>query len=248
MKRILTIALLAIALVAQAQHRETRKIAAPTAISVATSIETRYVLSNRNEVVVEVEYPDHLKKLETVVEDGELKIRYKPLSNIRTKKSNKVTVYSSGELTDIEVSSSGSLRIEDAFRVSALDIEVSSSGKLFAQDIVAEKTNVEVSSSGRFDGRIKTGRLDLDCSSSGQINLLGSAETAELEITSSGAANLGQMPIASASIEVGSSGSATVNVSGKLTGSVSSSGKIVHIGTPKTISVDRSSGGQVVKK
>ncbi len=67
MKRILTIAFISFLYVAQAQERETRKITAPDGISSATSLRVDYIHSNRNEVVVEADNPEHLSLIETTV-------------------------------------------------------------------------------------------------------------------------------------------------------------------------------------
>lgn len=248
MKRILTIAFIVTAITLQAQHKETRKIAAPRAISVATSIETRYVYSSRNEVVVEVENPDHLTKLLTVVENGTLKIQYKPNSNIRTRTNSKVTVYSTGQLAGINVSSSGMLHLEDAMKLSQVNITVSSSGKLFAQEIAAREASVSVSSSGRVEGRITASQLNITGSSSGKLKLGGSAETASIHLSSSCTADLDRMTIKSASVQANSSATLVANVTDNLAGSVSSSGKIAHVGKPKHIQVSKSSGGQVIQR
>lgn len=248
MKRLVTIAFLAVSIIAQAQHKETRKISNSRGIDVSSSIQATYIHSNRNEVVVEVENMEHLKKLETVVENGILFIRYKSRSNIRTSTPNRVTIYTSAPLQAVKVTSSASLRLESAVKASSFDVDVNSSGKLLASQITAEDVHVDVSSSGRFDGRLSCSSLDIEASSSGKIVLAGTADQADIDMSSSANANLADLKIKRATIEASSSAQTTVQVAGRLKADVSSSGKVYYIGKPESVEVEKSSGGQVVQK
>ncbi|WP_437917969.1 head GIN domain-containing protein [Sphingobacterium sp. LRF_L2] len=248
MKKILTLAFVTLVTLSQAQHKEVRKIGKLEGVAVSSSIEAKYIVSDRNEVVVEVEDPDHLKKIETVIEYGKLHIRYKSFSTIRTKKPNRVTVYSNGKLSDVEVSSSASLRIEDPIKTSEIDIDVNSSGKLFASNITAEKVDLEITSSGRFDARINANFLEVEASSSGKLNLLGQANRAIVDISSSANVNMTDMRIKTANVDASSSAKVTINVSEELNADVSSSGKVYYVVKPKKLKIDKSSGGQVEQK
>lgn len=248
MKRLLTIALIAVSALAYGQHSETRKISSPKGITVSSSIEAKYIVSNRNEVVVETGNKDHLDKLETVVENGILHIRYKSNTHIRTQKTSRVTVYSSGKLQYVKVSSSASLLVEGEQKVPQIEVSVNSSGKLLASSIVAEKAKIDISSSGRFDAKLTTTDLDIEASSSSRLILAGSANNATLDISSSANLDLSALKIKNITVDASSSSQATVQVSGNLNADVSSSGKVYYIGKPQNLNVEKSSSGQVVQK
>lgn len=229
-----------------AQHTETRKIASIKGISVSSAIEATYVKSSRNEVVVEVEDPAHLKKLETVVENGTLVIKYKSNSSVRTRGTNRVTVYtSSSSLEKLKVTSSASLRVDPSIKTPKILIEISSSGKLYAAKLTTDQATIDASSSGQLNANITATSLTIDASSSAKINLLGSANSATIAISSSAQADLSAIEVKQAVVEVSSSAKATVNVKDKLVADASSSGKIIYIGTPRSLTTDKSSGGTV---
>ncbi len=248
MKRLLTLALIAASTLTYGQHSQTRKIASPNGIAVSRSIQAKYIVSNRNEVVVEVENQDHLDKLETVVKGGTLHIRYKSNVNIRTQKPNRVTVYSTAKLQQINVSSSASLHIESEIKVPQILVTVNSSGKLLASTIIAEHATIDLSSSGRFDAHITTSKLTIDGSSSAKLVLAGSANEADLDISSSANIDLAALKLKRATVDASSSSKATVQVSENLTADVSSSAKVYYIGKPQNLTVNKSSSGQVLQK
>lgn len=245
MNKLLAIAFMLSSICVQAQHKETRKIGALKGIAVSSSIEATYIHSDRNEVVVEVEDAEHLKKLETVVENGVLVIGYRSNSNIRTRRSNRVAVYTSSTLQKVKVTSSASLRVEAPLKTSKILMEVNSSGKLYAADITAEYATIDASSSGRLDAKIAVDALTIDASSSAKINLLGSAGSATVDISSSAQVNAEGLKVKNAVVDASSSAQATLQVTDKLVADASSSGKINYIGKPANLQTDKSSGGQV---
>ncbi|MFD2970279.1 head GIN domain-containing protein [Sphingobacterium bambusae] len=249
MKKLVALVFILSSVIAQAQHKETRKVGSFKGVAVSSSIEATYVHSNRNEVVLDAEDADHLKKLETVVEGGVLVIGYRSNSNIRTRRANRVTIYStSSSLQRIKVTSSASLRVEAPLKASKISIDVNSSGKLFVADLVTEVAELDASSSGRFDAKITADALTVEASSSAKLNLMGSAKSATIDISSSAQVNMAEFKIKNAVVDASSSAQATVQVSDKLVADASSSGKITYIGKPASVQTDKSSGGQVTAR
>ncbi|QBQ40852.1 DUF2807 domain-containing protein [Sphingobacterium psychroaquaticum] len=249
MRKLLTIAFVScLTLGLQAQHKQTRKISTPSGVSVATSLQTEYIRSNRNEVIVEAEDAKHLEQIETVVKDNVLYIRYKRNTTNVGRKNNRITVYASTDLKSIEVSSSGSLTINDPIQTNSLDIDVSSSGKLQAGRIQAAKASIDIGSSGRFTGAIRAQHLEIDASSSGKLTLTGEADQVSVDMSSSANLDLSGLKAKSVQVDGSSSAYLSIQATESIRGDVSSSAKIEHIGTPKTISVSKSSSGRVTQK
>ncbi|KGE16171.1 GIN domain-containing protein [Sphingobacterium deserti] len=246
MNKLLTIVFILSGMLVQAQHKESRRIANIKGIAVSSGIEATYVQSNRNEIIVEVEDPTHLKKLETVVENGTLIIRYKSNSNVRTRGTNRVTVYtSSSSLQRLKVTSSASLRVEPSIKTAAILVEISSSGKLYVANLATDKATIDASSSGQLNANMAATSLTINLSSSAQLHLLGSAKSATIAVSSSAQADLSEFEIKQAVVEVSSSAKAIVKVEEKLIADASSSGKIVYIGSPRSLTTDKSSSGTI---
>lgn len=120
-------------------------------------------------------------------------------------------------------------------------LETSSSGSIKiigSKPLKGEKFNLRTSSSGSINVALEAKEMYARSSSSGNITVKGSADKAVIELSSSGGFSGFDCRLQDASVQLSSSGSAKVNVSGKLTGSASSSGNIIYDGNPSTINID----------
>jgi hypothetical protein len=139
--------------------------------------------------------------------------------------------------------------IRYALTVVKLDsITVTSSGDVEGDDLQSKSFSVKISSSGNVTiASLDATSLDVTISSSGNLEIRGGqVERQAIHISSSGEYLAQDLPSADAEVILSSSGSATVRVSDRLTGRLSSSGDVRYIGNP-TVDVSTTSSGRVVQ-
>ena len=174
-----------------------------------------------------IEAQDNLMEyIETEVRGGTLLIRTKPGYDLQS--TRPIQYYLTVEnLDNIEVSSSGDIEAGN-LESDSLSIRISSSGDVSIDRLDGSSLDIKISSSGKLEisgGQIREQRVDI--SSSGDYQARGLAST-------------------TANIDLTSSGSATVRVSDRLNGRLSSSGNIYYIGDPE-VDVRMTSSGKTVQ-
>ncbi len=113
---------------------------------------------------------------------------------------------------------------------------------------VKDLTLLSLSGSGSIKAQsIKLGALRTDISGSGRVNLGGSADQQDIEVSGSGRYDAAGLPSQTVSAEVSGSGDVVVTVSGVLKVDISGSGSVTYSGDPKVES-SVSGSGKVIKK
>lgn len=136
--------------------------------------------------------------------------------------------------------------IEYHLTVRKLDtIGISSSGDIQADDLKSPSFSVTISSSGDLSiASLECDSLRVQISSSGNLDILGGqARQQTVTISSSGEYRAGDLKSAEAEVTLSSSGTATIRVSDRLRGRLSSSGDIYYIGNPD-VDVSTTSSGR----
>ncbi len=126
-------------------------------------------------------------------------------------------------------------------------LETTSSGSvsIAGSDVLkGDAFELRTNSSGSITVRLETKDLRATSTSSGNINVMGSADKADIDLSSSGSFEGFDCKMQSAHVTLSSSGSAQVNVAASLTGNISSSGNIVYEGDPANVNVSDSSSGK----
>jgi hypothetical protein len=201
--------------------RETRQIGhfSGLALSLPGQVEVR----SGGAEGISIEADDNLLPLiETVVEDGTLKIRTKRKVNLRTR--NLKIVVQARELDRLSLGGSGSI---DADRVSGkqLRFDVGGSGNIRVRK--AEGDAISVSLGG-------SGNLKVD---------EGSARSLSASIGGSGTVDMTRVRLETASVTVAGSGDATLWVRNSLSLTVAGSGDVNYYGDPKLSTSVVGSGG-----
>lgn len=250
MKNIVFILLLASwSLTLQAQHKEVRKLHAHQGVSVATNLDVLYVLSNRNEIVLDCENKEHLNMIDTEVKNGVLRIQYKPNTKINSSRKNKVIVYSNSKLQSLKVTSNSNLKVEAPVEGNTINISASSSGKLFANKIKANTINVDLSSSAQLEASVSTANLNVNASSAGKMSLAGEAAVANIDMSSSARLDMDKLAIKDLVCKGSSSAKLDISTANTLKSNLSSSAKISYATQPTQILENKtSSSGRLVKK
>jgi hypothetical protein len=126
-------------------------------------------------------------------------------------------------------------------------IEASSVGSVSMKSgtLTGDSFRISVSSAGSIDLDIETKELRANGSSTGSITLTGSADRADITLSSVGSFNGYGLAVGDARVNVSSVGSAYVNVSGRLDATVSSVGSVVYDGDPEEVRTSGDSLGAV---
>jgi hypothetical protein len=201
--------------------RETRQIGhfSGLALSLPGQVEIR---SGGTEGI-SIEADDNLLPLiETVVEDGTLKIRSKRKVNLRTR--NLKIVVQARELDRLALGGSGSI---DADRVSGqrLRFDVGGSGNIRVRKAEGESVSVSLGGSGNL-------KVDE-----------GNARNLSASIGGSGTVDMARVRVDTASVTVAGSGDATLWVRNSLSMTVAGSGDVNYYGDPKLSTSVVGSGG-----
>ena len=162
---------------------------------------------------VTIESDDNLLPLiETVVEDGALKIRA-ARRNLQLDTKHLKVIVTAKKLERIAVGGSGSVDAE-GLRGSQLAFDVGGSGSINLRNIEGESVSVSLGGSG-------------------SLKASGSAEKLKVSIGGSGKVSTGQLATREAAVSIGGSGQAVVWAKQALTVSVAGSGDVSYYGDPQ---------------
>ncbi|WP_028103944.1 head GIN domain-containing protein [Pseudoduganella violaceinigra] len=173
------------------------------------SVEVR--IGNTESVTIESD-DNILPLIETVVEDGTLKIR--PVRrNLQLDTRNLKVVVIARKLERIAVGGSGSVDAT-GIRGGKLHFDVGGSGSMNLRDIEGESVSVSLGGSGN-------------------LKASGSADKLKVSIGGSGKVSTGQLATREATVSIGGSGQAVVWAKQSLSVSVAGSGDVSYYGEPQ---------------
>jgi hypothetical protein len=203
-------------------RKQARDVAHFTGLTVAVPGQVELRLGNAEGVTIETD--DNLLPLvETVVEDGTLKIR-PARKNLGLQTRNLKIVVQARTIERLALAGSGSIDA-DALRGAKLQFEIGGSGSIKVKGIEAETVAVSVGGSG-----------DLKAGS-------GVARRLSVSIGGSGDVDLGQLQSDTVSVSVAGSGEATVWAREALSMTIAGSGDVNYYGDPKVSKKVLGSGG-----
>ncbi|MGE5248873.1 MAG: head GIN domain-containing protein [Bacteroidota bacterium] len=176
---------------------------------------------------LQIEAEDNLLDyIQTNVSGDHLVIQTRPGFNLETTRPINYHL-TARKLSGVTISSSGDVKVEDLSSPSFM-IRINSSGNLSVASLQGKSVHVKIASSG--DVEILGGQVDqqtITISSSGEYRARGLASR-------------------EADVRLTSSGKATIQVSDRLSGRLSSSGGIDYIGNPD-VNVSTTSSGRAVQ-
>jgi hypothetical protein len=174
-----------------------------------------------------------IKEIETVVEDGTLKLRFKKrtggwLSNTGDRNFGRIDIYVTAvKLKRLSVSGSG-------------DMDV-------AGTVKSDKVSSDVSGSGSLTFAVSAESYSAGISGSGHLEVSGTAKSASVKVSGSGGFRGSDLKTDNASVGVSGSGNVNINVNSSLTASVSGSGSVKYSGNATNIVQNRSGSGRISK-
>jgi hypothetical protein len=205
---------------------ETRSVKNFHAITSGGSFNVYVKLGTTESLKIEGDSED-LNRIETVVQNGMLKIRYKRDFNNWNSSTGDVNIYITAvKLDGLILSGSGLIELEGTMSSASADIRLSGSGKIKA-NMDTQSVGIALSGSGNLDLGGKTGVINVSISGSGTLN-------AEDLIADSGTVN------------VAGSGSVYVHAKENLKANLMGSGNIKYKGNPE-LTISKVGSGNVSK-
>ncbi|MEH6305105.1 head GIN domain-containing protein [Olivibacter sp. CPCC 100613] len=170
--------------------------------------------------------PEILQNVETVVEQGTLKIRMKKNLNWFSMNKGHVSVYITAKrLVGLSQSGSGKIEIANPINSPSLDMKVSGSGN--------------ISCTAKVDD------FSANISGSGQIDIEGSTDSNDIRISGSGKFNGAKLTANSTNVNISGSGDAYVFTNQELNAKISGSGSVHYGGSVKSVNASTSGSGKV---
>lgn len=203
----------------------TRTVSAFDKIAVSGSFYVTLVKGKDKTITIEAS-DNLMEAIETEVENGLLKIKFKSNWNIRTYKRINITI-------PIETLSSVSL---------------SGSGTITSvEEIIANNLNLKVSGSGSMKLKLFTDNLTAAISGSGNLKLKGETNIINCSISGSGNLNASDLKASITNAKVSGSGNVKIQALEEIHAKVSGSGNINYSGNPTIIKSNSSGSGSVRK-
>jgi len=185
-------------------------------------------LTKGNEGNISINASENLMDIiETKVENGILKIKFKNGINVKNHKTIFITVFYDA-INSISLGGSGD--IHSANTLNANDLELSLSG------------------SGAFNLAVSTTNLNINISGSGNMNISG--KTAVLTCAVSGSGNIKTTDLTAHTVHAKISGSGNIKVHAvnEINAKSSGSGNIIYTGNPTIIKSNSSGSGSIQKR
>lgn len=231
MKRIVytifaAVLVIAATLKASAQSEETRQVSGFNSIASSGPFDVHVNINGTESLKISAG-SDIIKEIETVVEDGKLKIKFKH-REWGYDHVGQIDVYITAKsLSALVNAGSGSIKVEGVVTGSNVDVTLSGSGDI--------------------DSSVKSERLHATISGSGSIHLNGSADEAKVVITGSGEVKAKGLKTGSTSVSIAGSGSAYFSADKTVSANIVGSGSVVYSGNA-TITESRTIGSGSVSK
>ncbi len=205
---------------------DNRSVSGISGVSVTTLGDLTISLGDTETLAVEGE-DNLLPYLETNVRGGKLTIQTRQGTNIQTTKPMRYLL-TVKNLESLSVTSSGNITAP-ALNAKRFQVEISSSGFIRLAGLTADSLQVRISSSG-----------DLTVGP-------GNVPQQEITISSSGNYAAPDLQSQTATVTLSSSGNATIWVTERISGSLSSSGYVNYYGNP-SVNVNTSSSGKAISQ
>ena len=191
--------------------RQAREVANFTGLGLGLPGNVEVRIGNAESVTIESD-DNILPLVETVVEDGTLKIR--PVRrNLQLDTRNLKVIVTAKKLERISVGGSGSVDAE-GLRGGKLTFDVGGSGSMNLRNIEGESVTVSLGGSGH-------------------LKASGSADRLKVSIGGSGKVSTGQLATREVAVSIGGSGQAVVWAKQALSVSVAGSGDVSYYGEPQ---------------
>jgi hypothetical protein len=213
-------------LTASAQSEQTREVSGFNSLASSGSFDVHVNINGTESLKIEAS-SKIIDEIETVVEGGTLKIRFKKHYNWdHDGDTGPINVYVTAKsLSSLANAGSGSIKVEGA--VTGSDVSISVAG------------------SGDIESSIKSGSLQASISGSGSIRLNGSTGDVKVNIAGSGEMKAKELEASSVSASIAGSGNAYINASKTVSAHIVGSGSLIYSGNATIIDSKTIGSGSV---
>ncbi|MBY0446174.1 MAG: DUF2807 domain-containing protein [Burkholderiales bacterium] len=211
-------------------EKQTRVVSAFNAISSETTGRVEIIQGNIESVSIESD-DNIIPVIETIVENGTLKIRHKKF-DLETKTLNIIVHVKN--INSLNLSGSGTIAAP-ILSAKKFSINVGGSGKIQLDKLDATDLSVNLGGSGGVAIQsLKNEELDVSLGGSGSFKAAGNSNKLSISIGGSGRIDTAQLKAKEVSLSVAGSGQIIVAAQNKLSASVAGSGNIQYYGDPQT--------------
>jgi hypothetical protein len=212
---------------APAQSEETRSVSGYHGVGTGGSFNVHVKIDGTESLRLKGD-PEDLRKIETVVENGTLKIRLPKEFEHRHEHMGRVDVYVTAKsLSSVELGGSGSIDVDGTVKGERVKVSVGGSGSITA---VVESDNLTASIAG-----------------SGDIDLKGSADQSNISIAGSGNLKAGDLKVNAADISIAGSGDVRMEINKSISAHIAGSGSINYTGNATAVNITSAGSGRVHK-
>ncbi|RYY83445.1 MAG: DUF2807 domain-containing protein [Chitinophagaceae bacterium] len=192
---------------------DSRSVSTFDALDISVSADVDYTPSTNSNVTIEAQR-NILDVIETFVQSGRLRIKFRDRVNVRG--HERIRIHVSGpDLRAISLSGSGNTNVNGTMNSNSLALEVSGSGNLFLSGAQTDVISARVSGSGSI--RVAS----------------GSANRADIHVSGSGDVDMSPMQAQVAETHTSGSGTIRLKVQQRLEAHVSGSGNVWYLGQPQ---------------
>lgn len=202
--------------------KQTRELAHFTGVSLSVPANMELRIGTTEGITIETD-DNLLPHIETIIENGVLKVRPAKRNTNFTTRTMKVVV-NAREINHLSLGGSGTIDA-DQMKGSKLQVDIGGSGTINVKAMEGKTLAVSVGGSGD----LKTGG--------------GTADTVSVSIGGSGDVDISKVKSRDASVTVAGSGNATVWASESLSATIAGSGDVNYYGDPKVSRSVLGSGG-----
>ncbi len=218
---------IATTLKASAFTEQTRQVSGFNSISGSSSFAIHVNINGTESLKIDADQ-SIINDIETVVENGTLKIGFKRSFEWHHN-VGKVDVYVTAKsLSALSNSGSGSIKVDGG-------------------ELQGKEAEVHISGSGNITTGVKTEALNVHISGSGSINLSGNANNAEIQISGSGQLRGKELKTEAIKAHLSGSGSAYINADKSISAHISGSGSLMYSGSASITDISTSGSGRVRK-
>jgi hypothetical protein len=171
---------------------------------------------------------DDLRKIETVVENGTLKIRLPKEYEHRHEHMGRVDVYVTAKsLSSVELGGSGSIDVDGTVK--------------------GEKAKISVGGSGSITATVESDNLSVSIAGSGNIDLKGKADQSNISIAGSGNLRAADLKVNAADISIAGSGDVRMEINKSISAHIAGSGSVDYTGNATAVNISSAGSGRVRK-
>lgn len=207
---ILTMLAIVAANTVNAQNQQTRSVSDFHSISAAGPFNVYVKIDGTESLKISAE-SEIIDKIETVVEEGNLKIKFKNHNNWDYENVGKIDIWVTAKsLSALKNAGSGNIKVEG--------------------ELNGDKVSLSLSGSGDITSKVNSGKLKIALSGSGSFHIDGKSDDTNISIAGSGEFKGREFKSNTSTISIAGSGSVYIAAEKEISASIVGSGNVIYSG------------------